>query len=120
MKKFFKGFYYAARGIALSSSERNMRVHFVASWAVIIAGIYFRLARVEWIILFFAIALVLCAEGFNTSIEYVINLIRDDCHVPYANVKLGKAKDIAAGAVFVVAIMSALIGALIFLPHIFP
>ncbi len=118
MRKFFQGFGHAARGIVLTSEGRNMRIHFVASWVVIVAGIYFRLARVEWMILFFAIALVLCAEALNTAFEQVVNLIRDDCHVPYSNSRLRNAKDIAAGAVLIVALIAAVIGILIFFPYV--
>jgi diacylglycerol kinase len=38
--------------------------------------------------------------------------------VPYANKKLGLAKDIAAGAVLIVALMAAIIGGLVFYPHL--
>lgn len=118
MKKFFKGFVYATRGICVAANERNMRVHLVVSWFVIFFGVYFHLSRIEWIVLFFAMGIVLAAEAMNTAFEYVVNLIRDDCHVPYRNVHLGKAKDIAAGAVLILAVISAVIGVLIFYPHV--
>lgn len=118
MRKFFKGFFFAGTGIWTAMHERNMRVHLLVLWMVSLAGIYFRLSTEEWIPLLLCFALVLSAEAFNTAFEYVVNLIRDECHVPYANKNLGKAKDIAAGAVLICAIFSAMVGVLVFLPHL--
>jgi diacylglycerol kinase (ATP) len=117
MKKFLKGFFFAGKGIWWACHERNMRVHLVAVWIVALAGIYFRITSREWMVLLLCFALVLSAEAFNTAFEYVVNLIRDECHVPYANKNLGKAKDIAAGAVLICAACSAIVGAFIFLPY---
>jgi diacylglycerol kinase (ATP) len=53
------------------------------------------------------------AEALNTSIEYLVDLASPEIH-PLA----GKAKDVAAGAVLVAAIGSAVIGGLVFGPHL--
>jgi len=58
--------------------------------------------------------MVLAAEGFNTAIEYVCDLVSPDYHA-----SVEKAKDVAAGAVLVCAIGAALIGALTFWPYLF-
>lgn len=118
MRKFFRGFYFAGRGICTAFQERNMRVHGIATILVLGLGLFFQITPQEWTMLFLAIGLVLMAEALNTACEYLVNLIRDDCHVPYENEKLGKAKDIAAGAVLLTAIAAASIGALIFLPYL--
>lgn len=57
----------------------------------------------------FAIVLVLAAEGFNTALEHLTDLVSPDYH-PLA----GKAKDVAAGAVLLAAIGAATVGILIF------
>lgn len=118
MRKFFRGFVFAGRGIFLATNERNMRFHLVVTWAVILLGSFLHITRTEWIILFFAIAMVLFAETCNTALEYVVNLIRDECGVPYKTPNLGRAKDVAAGSVLIVALFAALIGILVFAPHI--
>ncbi len=118
MKKFFKGFIYAFNGVKLSFQERNMKVHAIAAIVVLIVACFFPLSSADWVELLFAIGLVLSAETFNTAIEQLVNLIRDDCHVPYANKKLGKAKDLSAGAVLIAATAAAVIGVRIFLPHV--
>ena len=54
------------------------------------------------------------AELFNTALETVVNLVS-----PEKNELARKAKDISAGAVLIVAIFSAIIGLIIFLPKVF-
>jgi diacylglycerol kinase (ATP) len=55
----------------------------------------------------------LAAEGFNTAIERLVDLVSPDYH-PIA----GAVKDIAAGAVLLCAIASAIVGTIIFLPYL--
>lgn len=95
-----------------------MKVHTVAAIAVLVVASFFPLSSADWVELLFAIGLVMSAETFNTAIEQLVNLIRDDCHVPYENKKLGKAKDLSAGAVLIAAVAAAVIGVRIFLPHV--
>lgn len=118
MKKFFKGFVYAFNGVKLSFQERNMKVHTFMAVLVLIVASFFPLTSADWVELLFAIGLVMSAETFNTAIEQLVNLIRDDCHVPYANKKLGKAKDLSAGAVLIAATAAAVIGIRIFVPYL--
>lgn len=105
-----KGFFYsvnaALEGVVHTlKSERNMRLHFMAAFLVLIAGVYFNLSGVEFMLLCFAVTFVLVAEMFNTAVEHAIDLISDEYH-PVAKT----IKDIAAGAVFVSAINAAIAG----------
>ena len=86
-------------------AERNMRLHFVIGFLVIIAGLYFNLSTVEFILLCFAVSFVLVAEMVNTAVEYSIDLISDEYH-PLAKT----IKDIVAGAVFVSAVNAVIVG----------
>ncbi len=115
--KILKSFLYAMNGIALSGRERNMRVHLGISIGVLLLGILFQISPLEWIIVFFCFGLVLCAEAFNTAIETIINLIRDDCKIPYENKSLGMAKEMAAGAVLITAVSCAFVGLIVFFPY---
>lgn len=104
----------AAAGLRhMLATQANARIHAVATVAVVAAGFYFGLARVEWALIVFAIALVWTAEAVNTAIECVVDLVSPERH-PLA----GKAKDAAAGAVLVAAIGAAIIGACVFGPKI--
>jgi len=89
--------------------ERNMRVHFLAGFLVILAGIYFNISGPDFLALLFAVSFVLVAEMFNTAIEYTVDLINDEYH-PLAKV----IKDIGAGAVFVSALNALLTGYILF------
>jgi diacylglycerol kinase (ATP) len=89
--------------------ERNMRIHFLAGFLVILAGIYFNLAGVELLVLLFAVTFVLAAEMFNTALEYMVDLVNDEYH-PLAKI----IKDISAGAVFVSALNALFTGYILF------
>ena len=89
----------------------NFRIHLIAILMVLFAGWYFHLAVSEWLWIILAIGLVLVAELLNTAIEILVDLVSPDF-----NTQAGKVKDVAAGAVVVAAIISVLIGAIIFIP----
>ena len=80
---------------------------------VIIAGIILKIALFEWIVCLLLFALVVSLELVNTAIETTV-----DIAMPEINEKAKYAKDIAAGAVLFSAIISAIIGLIIFLPKI--
>jgi len=112
MKKRLQSFGYAGRGIRLVfSSEANMKIHILITVLVVICGFFFNISISEWIFCFLCIGLVFSAEMINTAIENVVDLASPEHH------KLaGNAKDIAAGAVLICAIISVIIGFLIFGP----
>ncbi|MEM9918493.1 MAG: diacylglycerol kinase family protein [Bacteroidota bacterium] len=111
----FKTFKYAFDGIRdLIKTQPNAKVHLVATIIVVLGGFFFEVSITEWCILLLCIGFVFSAEAFNTSIEYLTDLVSPDIH-PLA----GKTKDAAAGAVLLVAISSALVGCIIFLPKIY-
>lgn len=107
-------FGYAIEGIKKAfKAERNLKVHTLAMFLVIILGFLLKLDIWEWVVCIILFMLVIGAELINTSIEEVVNLLSPEIR-PHAKY----AKDIAAGAVLVFAIGSAIIGAIIFLPKI--
>lgn len=114
---FFKGFKYAYDGIVYTiKNERNMRIHILIMLLVIIFGIYFRFTKINWIICIILFGLVLSAECFNTAIEVLNNMIRMNEEEKY--IAAGHSKDTAAGAVLILAISAAIIGFMLFIPHI--
>ena len=114
--KFFKGFYFAAIGIITGFKERNMRFHGIATILVLFASFYYKLSVSEFTIILVLIALVLSAELFNSSIEELADLLRDSNKLNYRATRA--ARDMAAGAVLVIAIVAAIIGGIIFIPKI--
>lgn len=108
--KFLRGFGYAFKGLWVAVSEQlNMKVHILAAVIVIAAGFYFKVTLTEWCILTLCIGAVIAFEMINTALEYLVDLVSPQQH-PLA----GKAKDVGAGAVLVVAITAAVIALFIF------
>jgi diacylglycerol kinase len=109
-------FAYALQGLVLLvRSQPNARVHLVATILVCGAGIYFDLSRAEWLWIIAAIVLVWSAEAFNTALEELADALHPERHSG-----IGRAKDVAAAAVLIAALGAALIGILVFLPHLSP
>jgi undecaprenol kinase len=107
-------FKFALEGIRVSIlNEKNIRFHLLFSVIVIVLGIIFNLTQTEWLFILIAIAGMIVVEMINTAIERVVDLVTDQYH-PLA----GQAKDIAAGAVLIYAILSVIIGMIIFIPKI--
>lgn len=114
MKKRIQSFVYAGRGIRLVfSSEANMKIHVSVAFVVVICGVDFQISVFEWIACLLCIGLVFSTEMINTAIENVVDLVSPDPHE-----LAGKAKDIAAGAVLICAIISVIVGLLIFVPKV--
>lgn len=110
-RKFIRSFGYALSGIVTAAQEQNFRSHCISASIVIIAGFATGLSRLEWCMIIGVIALVMALEMVNTAIERVVDLASPEIH-PLAK----QAKDVAAGAVLVFSIASAIIGLLIFIP----
>ncbi|MGI5828217.1 MAG: diacylglycerol kinase family protein [Patescibacteria group bacterium] len=110
---FFKTFYHASRGIFVSiRSERNMRVHIFAATTVLVLATLLDITFPDLLIVVLLIGIVISAEMMNTSIEKVCNILRDKYHLPYEDSR--DIRDIAAGGVWVQAIIAAIVGILIF------
>lgn len=114
MKKLLKSFKYAFDGIYTGiKEEQNMKIHITIMILVIIFGIMLKISKTEWIICIILFGLVISMELINTAIENTVDLITKE-----KNEQAKIAKDVAAGAVLVSAIASAIIGLIIFVPKI--
>lgn len=115
IKKRLNSFKYAFNGIVeLVRSQPNAKIHLAFTCIVIAGGFFFQISTTEWCLSILSIALVLSAEAFNTSLEYLTDLVSPDYHE-----LAGKTKDVAAGAVLISAIGAAIVGSIIFLPKVF-
>lgn len=114
LRKRLKSFKFAFNGIKLLiSKEHNAWIHSFAAVCVIIAGFLFDISKTEWIAVVFAIGTVLAAEAVNSSIEAIADLVS-----PGYNEAIKRTKDLAAGAVLILAISAAIVGLIIFVPKI--
>lgn len=112
--KFKESMNHAIDGINYTAEhERNFKIELFMMVAVLIAGIYFKISKTEWLILLLTIGNVLTLELINTGIERCVDLVTKDYHELAKN-----AKDIAAGAVLIMSIFSVCVGIIIFLPKI--
>ena len=109
-----KSFIYAFNGIKLYFKyQHNVWIHLLIAFVVLVFGFLFNISLFEWCICFLAMGIVLSAEGFNSAIELLCDVVSPD-----QDSQIGKVKDIAAGAVLVMAFFAAIVGLIVFLPKI--
>ena len=112
--KFIAGFGHAFRGLWYAlRTQGNARVHVSIAILAILMGVVLHISAVEFAMIFVAITGVFIAEMFNTVFELCIDLASPDFH-PLAKI----AKDVAAGAVLLSAMLSVMIGLFVFGPHL--
>lgn len=100
----FNGFFQAV------AKERNMKIHIVVAIMVIILGMLFKLDTPRWIAVIIAIGLVFVCELFNTAIELLTDMVS-----PEYSKQAKRVKDTSAAAVLVSAVISVIIGTIVFL-----
>lgn len=101
----FSGLANALRG------QRSLRLQLVAAAAVIALGAWLDLPAVDWAVLTLTIGFVLVSEMFNTAAEALVDLISPE-YRPLA----GVVKDVSAGAVLLVSVLSVIVGLLVLGP----
>ncbi|MFC4767962.1 diacylglycerol kinase family protein [Effusibacillus consociatus] len=116
LQGFLKSLKYASEGITYTLvTQRNMQIHFVLAFLVMIFCLILDVSRLEIILVFFAIVMVIAAELVNTAIESLVDLVTDEYH------RLAKiAKDTAAAAVLLTALHAIIVGLLVFHDKLWP
>lgn len=116
VRQIIDSFNYAFEGlIYVFFSQRNMRFHFLAATVVLILSLFSGISRLELLILFLTISLVLIMEMVNTAVEKVVDLFTKE-YDPLARI----AKNVAAGAVLVASVNAIIVGYLIFVEQLRP
>lgn len=104
----------AWRGLAHAiRTQRNMKIHLVASVAAIAFGFALSLDYASWAAVVLCIALVFSMECMNTAVESLVDLVSPDFHE-----LARRAKDCAASAVLVVSLAALAVAAIVFLPRL--
>jgi undecaprenol kinase len=112
--RFINSFKYSFDGLKYAyTHEQSMVVHIIITIFVIIAGVYFKISYMEWLLVLFLIGMIISMELMNTSIEATIDLVCPKYH-PLAKI----AKDTASASVFVLSVVAAAIGLIVFGPHL--
>jgi diacylglycerol kinase (ATP) len=98
----------------LITTEHSIMIQACIGIIAIVAGYFFNITKLEWMIQLLAIAMVMSIEGMNTAVEKIADFIHPEYHE-----KIGFIKDISAGAVFIVAILSLIVGVMIYYPYVY-
>ena len=112
---FRKSFLFAIQGFRTAVvTERNIKVMLAVGALAVAAGLVIGLDLVSWAVILLCCAVVIMAELFNTAIETVVDLVSPEFH-PLA----GRAKDIAAAAVWFLSFVVAIVGVLVYANALF-
>jgi diacylglycerol kinase (ATP) len=107
---FRKSFLFAIQGFFIAAkTERNTKVMLAGMVFAIVCGIVLQLDALSWAIVLLCCGCVIAAELLNTAIECVVDLVSPEYH-PLA----GRAKDIAASAVWTLCVLVAIVGCILF------
>ena len=109
-----RSFHHAIAGLLrMIRCQHNAWIHAAATVITVIAAFLFRVSAADWCWIIVAISIVWTAEALNTAFEFLADAASPEFHPLVRD-----AKDVAAGAVLVTAIGAAVIGAIIFWPHV--
>lgn len=105
IKDLIKSFKCAFFGIGFCiRNERNLRIHLVAFFYIMIFAFLFEMPQVKHIILLVALTAVIVSEMLNTSVEELVNIVK-----PGYDQLARVAKDVAAGAVLACSISAGIV-----------
>jgi diacylglycerol kinase (ATP) len=112
--KRLNSFRFAFHGIKnLIKHEHNARIHLFALFLAATLGVFFKISLFEWVAMSIVAGMVFLTELLNTAIERLADLVE-----PKWNDDIRVIKDYCAGAVLVSAVVSIVVGAVIFLPKL--
>lgn len=112
---FRKSFLFAMQGFRTAvRTERNIKVMLAGGVFAIVLGLVVGLDAVSWAVVLLCCGVVISAELLNTAVETVVDLVSPEFH-PLA----GRAKDIAAAAVWVLSMLVAVVGVIVYANAIF-
>lgn len=111
MKKKFRSAFLGIKDLILY--DQAIRIHLAIALIVCVAGWFFNISVIEWLVIVLCIGIVFVAEAFNSAIEKLCDLVEG-----HYNSRIKTIKDISAGSVLIAAIISAIAGLIIFLPKL--
>lgn len=107
---FFASVYHAVVGFKDAfKREQNLRVHVCVANLICFFAAFYGISSVEWAILFLAIGLVVAAELLNSAIEKAVDTATQEICTDAMH-----AKDFAAAATLISAIIAVLVGIALF------
>ncbi len=114
MNRFLLGVRHALSGLVHAvRRERNFRIELILGLTALAMAWWLQISRVEWLAVVICCGLVLSAELLNTAIEHLA-----DTNGPGHSEQIRVIKDVAAGAVLLAAVVSFVVGVVVFLPYL--
>lgn len=98
----------------LLKTEPSIKIQVFIGITMTLIGFLVDLSTTEWILQTLTIGIIIALEGLNTAIEEMADFIHPEYHP-----KIGLIKDLAAGAVFIFALVALIVGGIIYFPKIF-
>lgn len=103
---------YAFNGIEYSiKNEQSVLIQIPIIVVVLVLSFVFKISTIEWVIVLLCIGMMGCSSLINTAIEATVDLVTEEYN-PIAKI----AKDTSAASVLVFAVISIIIGLIIFIP----
>jgi len=107
----WQSFRHAGRGLkTVFRTEKNFKIQFFIAILVLLAAWFRHLEEKLFMILLFAIALVMCLEIINSAMERLVDILAPRTH-NFAK----EIKDLLAAMVLLASIFAALIGLIVFI-----
>lgn len=114
LRQWLKSANFAIEGILhAAKTQRHLRYHLYAAAFVLLLSYAVGVSRMEFLTIALAVIAVLLAEMLNTAVEAMVDLLS-----PEHNETAKTAKDVAAGAVLITAMGSAIIGFIVLYPYV--
>jgi diacylglycerol kinase len=109
-----RSFGYAWKGLVwLIRCQPNAQIHLLATICAIAVGFWLQITSIEWCAVLIVTGLVWSAEAVNSALELLADHLAPDEHP-----LVGRAKDVAAGAVLMAAIVAVGVGIVVFGPRL--
>ena len=113
--KFTKKLQNAFNGVKIGFwEENNIKTQLLILFLVLSVSFYFKISKIEFLVLILTSAIVFLAEYLNTSLENLCDHVTTEEHY-----QIKRVKDISAGSVLVVATFALLVGIIIFSPYLY-
>lgn len=114
VKNFLNKCKYSLQGLSYSfKNESSFVLVSITASLIIIMGICFDIAFIEWVISFGSLALIMIIELINTAIEATVDMVTQEYN-EYAKI----AKDCGSAATGIMSVLATIVNLIIFIPYI--
>ncbi|MCX8074265.1 MAG: diacylglycerol kinase [Clostridia bacterium] len=114
-KNFYTALGHAIDGVIRAfKTERNLRLDYIIGLFVLIGSLFFDFTKTEFACLCLTIGFVIFSEMINSTVEYIVDMVTDKY-----DERAKAAKDIAAGGVFISAVVAVIVSYFLFVDKLY-